>query len=123
MPNSCNFGSLDNSTILCLTAAKSEPFIFPVLGFVFACVSKIYIFMILYDFCLLLASFCYIVVNVRNFECQMKSAGRCVPLQVTSGAEGSILQALQFQQVAVRHKLPGWTGISHFGRNQCIIEG
>jgi hypothetical protein len=32
-----------------LTAAKFEPFIFPVLGFAFAEVSKILVIMILYD--------------------------------------------------------------------------
>jgi hypothetical protein len=53
---------------VCLTATKFEPFVFSVLGFAFAYVSKIHIIMILYDFCLLP---CYINVNIRNLERQM----------------------------------------------------
>jgi len=73
MPNFYTYGSLDTWTIVCvcLTATKNEPFIFPALGFAFAYVSNIYIFMLLYDFCLLPAYFFYIIVNVRNFERQM----------------------------------------------------
>jgi len=38
------------------------------LGFVFACVSDIYIIVSLYDFCLLPTYFCYVIINVRNLE-------------------------------------------------------
>jgi hypothetical protein len=47
----------------------------------------------------------------------------CFLHQITNGGEESTLQALQFQQMAVGRKLPGWTGVSHFGPNQCLIEG
>jgi len=53
--------------MVCLTATKFEPLLFPVLVFVFSFVSNIEIFVILYDFCLLPD----IIVNVRNFERQM----------------------------------------------------
>jgi len=57
--------------VICLTATKFQPFKFPVLGFPLAYVSNIYIIMILYDFRLLPACFCYIILNVRNFKSQM----------------------------------------------------
>jgi hypothetical protein len=59
------------------------------LGFVFAQVSNIYIIVILYDFCLLPAYFCQVIVNLRNLERPMQSASRCAPWWVTSGAEDS----------------------------------
>jgi hypothetical protein len=45
-------GSLVAWTVVCLTAAKFKPHIFPVLGFALSNVANILIFMILYDFCL-----------------------------------------------------------------------
>jgi hypothetical protein len=69
MPNYyCYYGSLDVWTIACLTAIKSEPFMFSVLGFGFAYVSNIQIIVILYDFCVLPAYFSYKIVDVWNFE-------------------------------------------------------
>jgi hypothetical protein len=44
-------------TAVCLTAAKFDPFIIPLLSFALACIANIYIFMILYDFCCCLQSF------------------------------------------------------------------
>jgi len=68
MPTLCTYGSLDTWTIVCLTATKFEPFIFSVLGFAFAYVSNIHIIMILYDFCLIPAYFCYRIVDKWSFE-------------------------------------------------------
>jgi hypothetical protein len=62
------YGSLDTWTIICLTATKLEPFVFPMLGFLFAYVSDIYIVLNLYNFCLLPTYFCYVIVNVWNLE-------------------------------------------------------
>jgi len=71
MPNSYNYGRLDTRTILYLTAIKFEPFVFPMLGFVFACFSNIYIIVSLYDFCLFPTHFFYVNVYVRNLEHSM----------------------------------------------------
>jgi hypothetical protein len=49
---SCYNGSLVPWTVACLTAAKSKPLIFLVSGFALYNVANIYIFIILYDFCL-----------------------------------------------------------------------
>jgi hypothetical protein len=71
MPNLFIYDTLDTWSIVRLTATKFEPFKFSVLGFVFAYISNIQIFMILYDFCLFPACFGYIIVKVRNLERQM----------------------------------------------------
>jgi hypothetical protein len=49
---------------------------FSVLGFAFACVSNIHIFVILCDFWLLSAYFCYIIVNIRILERQSDRDGK-----------------------------------------------
>jgi hypothetical protein len=33
------------------------------------------------------------------------------------------LQALQFQQVGICRKFPGRGSISHYGPNECFVEG
>jgi hypothetical protein len=48
MPAVYTSGSLDTWTIVCLTATKFKPFVFPMLGFVFAYVSDIHIIVTLY---------------------------------------------------------------------------
>jgi hypothetical protein len=50
--NSCYNSSLITWTVVCLTAAKFKPLIFPVSGFALSNVANICIFMISYDFCL-----------------------------------------------------------------------
>jgi hypothetical protein len=52
-------------TVVCLTAAKFKPLIFPASGFALSNGAIICIFMILYDFCLLPAQFCYIIVYIQ----------------------------------------------------------
>jgi hypothetical protein len=60
------YSSLDTWTVVRLNAAKFKPLIFSVSGFVLPYIADISIFMILYNFCLLPALFCNIIVNVRN---------------------------------------------------------
>jgi hypothetical protein len=52
-PKVYTYGSLELWMIICLTATKLELFIFPMLGFVCACVSDIFIIVSLHDFWLL----------------------------------------------------------------------
>jgi hypothetical protein len=66
------YSSLDTLTIVCLTT-KFEPFVFPVLGFVFVCVSDIYIVVSLYDFRLLPTHFRYVIIEVIRMTFMMKS--------------------------------------------------
>jgi hypothetical protein len=80
-----------------MTAAKFKPLIFSVSGFTLSNVANIFIFMILDDFCLLPALFCYVIINVRNFESFMHIANRCALPKIANGAENPVLQALQFQ--------------------------
>jgi hypothetical protein len=81
-----------------MTAAKFKPLIFSVSVFALSNIAYIFIFMILVDFCLLLALFCYVIINVRNLESHMHIADRCAPREIASGAEYLILQALHFSK-------------------------
>jgi hypothetical protein len=40
-----------------------------------------------------------------------------------SGAENLVLQVLQFQQMDICRKFPGGRRISHYGSNECFVEG
>jgi hypothetical protein len=88
---------LDTWTVIYMTAVKFEPLIFSVWSLALSNVTNIFIFMILDDFCLLPAKFCYVIINARNLESHMHIADRCVPRKIADGAENLILQALQFQ--------------------------
>jgi hypothetical protein len=79
-----------------MTAAKFESLIFPVWGLALSNVANI-IFMILDDFFLLPALFCYVIIHVRNLENHMHIADRCASWKISDGAENLILQVLQFQ--------------------------
>jgi hypothetical protein len=61
-----------------MTAAKFRHFTFSVLGYAQSNVVETLVFMILNDFCLLPAKFCYVIVKVRNLVGQMHIANRCV---------------------------------------------
>jgi hypothetical protein len=78
------YGNLDISTGVCLTATRFEPFTFSMLGFPFACVSNIYIIVILYGFWLLPACFCYIIVTygILNARCKARVCVRLCKLPV-----------------------------------------
>jgi hypothetical protein len=55
-----------------------------------------------------------VVIHVRNFESHVQFADQCAPVKVSSSAEYSVLQALQFQEVSIGQILPGGTGRSHY---------
>jgi hypothetical protein len=57
--------SLDTRTVIHMTAAKFEPLIFSVSGLALS--RETNIFMILHDFCLLPARFCYVIIYVRRY--------------------------------------------------------
>jgi hypothetical protein len=52
--------------------------------------------MILYDFCLLLAQFRYVILNILYMENHVQLADGCTPWKFTSGGESLVLQALKF---------------------------
>jgi hypothetical protein len=84
------------------------------MGFALLYIANICVNVILYDFYLLSAQFSDEVLNVRNFESQMKFADRCAPWKIVNSAENRVLQALQFQKIGVSRKFPGGAGISHY---------
>jgi hypothetical protein len=46
--------------------------------------------MILDDFYLLPAWFCYVIINIWNLERYMHTTNRCVPRKIANGAEYSV---------------------------------
>jgi hypothetical protein len=55
-----------------------------------------FLLMILYDFCLLPAQFCYIIIYMRNVESHVQVTDRCPPWKISNGAVNRVLEALQF---------------------------
>jgi hypothetical protein len=86
---SCSPGSLQQ-IMPYMTAAKFKPLLFPVSGFDLSNIANIFIFMILYDFCLLPTWFCYVIVNVRNLESHMHIADQFPTRETANGAENLI---------------------------------
>jgi hypothetical protein len=79
-----------------VTAAKFKPLIFSVSDFALSYNTNMFFLMNLYDFCLLLAQFCYIIVHIGKVESRVQIADRCAPWKTSNGTENPDLQALQF---------------------------
>jgi hypothetical protein len=75
-----------------VTTAKFKSLIFPMSGFALFYVANIIILMILYDFCLLPAQFCYTIVYIRKVESRVQIADPCAPWKISSGAKKLVLQ-------------------------------
>jgi len=56
------YGSLDLRTIVCLTATKFKSFVFSVLCLTVSYAENIFVILILNDFCLFPANFCYEII-------------------------------------------------------------
>jgi hypothetical protein len=81
-PISCYNGSLVTWTVVSVTTAKFKPRIFSVPGFALSYTTNMFILMILYDFCLLPAQFCYLIVYIRTVESRVQIADLCVPWKI-----------------------------------------
>jgi hypothetical protein len=68
----CHKGSFVTWTVVSLTAAKSKPLTCSVSGFALFCAANMFILMILYDNCLLLAQFSYIIVYILKVESRVQ---------------------------------------------------
>jgi hypothetical protein len=95
-----------------LTAARFKPLISRIPGFFLSNTKYIWIYIIT---SLLLPVSCiiYLFIRVRNFDSHLQFADWCAPVKISSSAELSVLQVLQFQEASVRRVLPGGTGTSH----------
>jgi hypothetical protein len=60
-------------------------------GFALSYTASMFILMILYDFCLLLAQFCYIIVYTVKAESRVQIADRCAPWEISNGAGKLVL--------------------------------
>jgi hypothetical protein len=64
----CYISSLVTWTLVSSTIAKFKPLIFSVSGFTLSYTTNMFILMILYDFCLLPAEFCCIIIYIQKVE-------------------------------------------------------
>jgi hypothetical protein len=90
----CYNGSLVTWTVVSLTISKFKPFMFSVSGFALSYTANMFILMILYDFCLFRAQFCYIIVYIWKLKSCVKVANRWAPWNISNGAQNLDLQAL-----------------------------
>jgi hypothetical protein len=77
----CN-GSSVTWTVVSLTTVKFQLLIFSVSGFALSYTTNMFIIMILYDFSLLPAQFCYIIVYIRKVESLVQIADRYAPWKI-----------------------------------------
>jgi hypothetical protein len=89
-------GSLVTWPVLSLTTDKFNLLILSISGSTLSYTANLLILMILYDFCLLPAQFCYIIIYLRKIGSCVQIAGRCAPWKISSGAQNLVLHALQF---------------------------
>jgi hypothetical protein len=87
----CYNGSLVTWRVVSLTAAKFKPLIFSTSGFDLSYIANMFILMILYDFCLLPALFCYMVIYVWKVESGVQIMKWCAPWKIFSGADNLVL--------------------------------
>jgi hypothetical protein len=103
----CFNGRLVTVTVVSLTATKFKPHIFSACRFTLSYAVHMFIIMILYDFYLLPAQFCYIVIYLQKVESRVQIMDWCAPWKIFCFAENPVLWALEFWEVAVCHKFSG----------------
>jgi hypothetical protein len=87
----CYNSSLVTWTVVSLTTAKFKPLIFSMSGFALFYTENMFIFMILYDFCLLPAQFSYIIIYIWKAESHVQIADRCASWYISSYVENVVL--------------------------------
>jgi hypothetical protein len=65
-------------------------------GFAVPYAANMLILTISYDFSLLPAQFCYIIVYIGLIESRVQLADQCAPWKISNGAQNLVLHALQF---------------------------
>jgi hypothetical protein len=90
----CYNGTSVTRTVVSLTTVKFKPLVFSTSGFTLSYTANI--FMILDDFSLLPAQFCYIIVYIRKVENCAQIADRCAPWKISNGVQNLVLNVLQF---------------------------
>jgi hypothetical protein len=85
-------------TVVGLTTIKFKHLISSMSGFALSYTANMFSLMILYDFCLLPAQFCYIIVYTRKVESCVKIADRCSLRKISNGAQNLVLRALHFKR-------------------------
>jgi hypothetical protein len=98
----CHNGSLVTWTVVSLTTAKFKPLIFSMSGFALSCTANMFILMILYDFCLLPAQICYIIVCIRKADSRVQIANRCALWKISNGADELVASNCPAHKISAR---------------------
>jgi hypothetical protein len=94
----CYNGSLVSWTVVSLTTAKFKPLIIYISSFALSYTTNILILIILYDFCLLPAQFCYIIVYIRKVESRVQIVDLCAPWIISDGGENLVFRRCSFKK-------------------------
>jgi hypothetical protein len=86
----CYNGSLVTWTVVSLPAAKFKPLIFSMSRFALSNAANMFNLMTLYDFCLLPAQFCYIIVHIRKVESRVQIVNLCATWKISNGVENLV---------------------------------
>jgi hypothetical protein len=78
-------------------------------GFTLSYAAKIFVLMILYDFCLLPAKFCYVIICVLNVESRVQIAEQCAP------SKFPVVRRTLFAGATI--------SVSHYSPNECFVGG
>jgi hypothetical protein len=95
----CYNGTLVTWKVVTLTTAKFKPFIFAMSGFDLCYTANMFVLMILYDFCLLSAQFCYIIIYILKVENRLQIADQCALWKISNGAENLVFSASKFWEL------------------------
>jgi hypothetical protein len=83
--------SLVTWIVVSLTTAEFKSLIFSVSGIAVSYTANIFILVILYDFRLLPAQFCYLIVYIRKVQSRVQIPYRYAPWEISSGAENLVV--------------------------------
>jgi hypothetical protein len=86
----CYNGRLVSGTVISLTTAKFKPLIFSIPAFLLSYTANKFILMVLYNFCLSPAQFCYIIVYMRKIENREQISEGYEPRTISSGAKNLV---------------------------------
>jgi hypothetical protein len=79
-----------------MSNAKFKLLTFSISGFALSYAVNMFILMILCDFSLLPAQFCYIIICTWKVESRVQIADRCAPSKISSDVQYLVFQGLQF---------------------------
>jgi hypothetical protein len=88
--------------VVSLTIAKFKPLIFSMSGFALSYTANMFILMILYDFCLSPAQYCYIIIYIGKVKSRVQIANRCAHWEISNGADELVASNWPAHKISAR---------------------